>query len=117
MLNDFKAFILHEAMCSILLLAYYGRRVRKNRDHFYRRNHHAVCRACYGRHWILRANFIDLSGKLAAADEQTSRSIASSQKWSLPRVRYGQLISDIVTFLIVGFCHVYDRKGGDELFC
>lgn len=46
-----------------------------------------------------KTKFYDLSGKLAAG--ATSEQIDAAVKSGAPLVRYGQLISDIVTFLIV----------------
>lgn len=48
-----------------------------------------------------KTKFIDLSGKLSngASPEQ----IDAAVKGGAPLLRYGQLISDIITFIIVGF--------------
>lgn len=48
-----------------------------------------------------KAKFYDLSGKLAAG--ATPEQIDAAVKGGAPLVRYGQLVSDIITFLIVGF--------------
>jgi large conductance mechanosensitive channel len=48
-----------------------------------------------------KAKFIDLSGKLGPG--ATPEQIDAAVKGGAPLLRYGQLISDILTFLIVGF--------------
>jgi large conductance mechanosensitive channel len=48
-----------------------------------------------------KTKFFDLSGKLGAG--ATVEQIEAAVKGGAPLLRYGQLISDILTFLIVGF--------------
>lgn len=48
-----------------------------------------------------KAKFWDLSGKLGPG--ASAEQIEAAVKAGAPLVRYGQLISDILTFLIVGF--------------
>lgn len=48
-----------------------------------------------------KTKFYDLSGKLQPG--ATAEQIDAAVKSGAPLVRYGQLISDIITFLIVGF--------------
>lgn len=48
-----------------------------------------------------KTKFYDLSGKLQPG--ATAEQIDAAVKSGAPLVRYGQLISDILTFLIVGF--------------
>lgn len=48
-----------------------------------------------------KTKFIDLSGKLQAG--ATGEQIDAAVKAGAPLLRYGQLISDIITFVIVGF--------------
>ena len=48
-----------------------------------------------------KSKFYDLSGKLGAG--ATGADIDAAVKAGAPLLRYGQLISDIITFLIVGF--------------
>jgi len=48
-----------------------------------------------------KTKFIDLSGKLQAG--ATGEQIDAAVKAGAPLLRYGQLISDIITFIIVGF--------------
>lgn len=47
-----------------------------------------------------KTKFYDLSGKLPA--NATAEQIDAAVKAGAPLVRYGQLISDVITFLIVG---------------
>ena len=48
-----------------------------------------------------KTKFYDLSGKLGSG--ATPEQIDAAVKGGAPLLRYGQLISDIITFLIVGF--------------
>jgi len=48
-----------------------------------------------------KTKFYDLSGKLGAG--ATAEQIDAAVKGGAPLVRYGQLISDIITFFIIGF--------------
>lgn len=48
-----------------------------------------------------KTKFIDLSGKLQSG--ATGAEIDAAVKAGAPLLRYGQLISDIITFVIVGF--------------
>ena len=48
-----------------------------------------------------KSKFYDLSGKLSA--NATPEQIDAAVKGGAPLLRYGQLISDIITFIIVGF--------------
>ena len=48
-----------------------------------------------------KTKFYDLSGKIGAG--ATAEQIDAAIKGGAPLIRYGQLISDIVTFVIVGF--------------
>ena len=48
-----------------------------------------------------KTKFIDLSGKLGPG--ATPEQIDAAVKGGAPLLRYGQLISDIITFIIVGF--------------
>ena len=48
-----------------------------------------------------KAKFYDLSGKIPAG--ATPEQIDAAVKSGAPLVRYGQLVSDIITFLIVAF--------------
>ena len=48
-----------------------------------------------------KTKFVDLSGKIGAG--ATAQQIDEAVKAGAPLVRYGQLVSDIITFLIVAF--------------
>jgi large conductance mechanosensitive channel len=61
-----------------------------------------------------KAKFWDLSGKLPAG--ATPEQIDAAIKGGAPLVRYGQLISDIITFLIVGFVMFIIAKMAMEYF-
>ena len=56
-----------------------------------------------------KTKFIDLSGNLKAG--ATAEQIDAAVKGGAPLLRYGQLISDIVTFLIVAFVMFMIIKG------
>jgi large conductance mechanosensitive channel len=52
----------------------------------------------------LKSKFIDLSGKLRSG--VSAAEIDAAVKAGEPLLRYGQLINNIINFLIVGFCNV-----------
>lgn len=61
-----------------------------------------------------KTKFWDLSGKLPAG--ATGEQIEEAVKAGAPLVRYGQLISDIITFLIVGFVMFMIAKAAMNYF-
>jgi len=61
-----------------------------------------------------KTKFWDLSGKLGAG--ATAEQIDAAVKGGAPLVRYGQLISDIITFFIVGFVMFLLAKWAMEYF-
>ncbi len=61
-----------------------------------------------------KAKFYDLSGQLGAG--ATPEQIDAAVKGGAPLIRYGQLISDILTFLIVGFVMFLIAKAAMEYF-
>lgn len=61
-----------------------------------------------------KTKFWDLSGKLPAG--ATGEQIEEAVKAGAPLVRYGQLISDIITFLIVGFVMFLIAKAAMNYF-
>lgn len=61
-----------------------------------------------------KTKFYDLSGKLAPG--ATPEQIDAAVKSGAPLLRYGQLISDIITFLIVGFVMFLVAKIAMEYF-
>ena len=61
-----------------------------------------------------KSKFYDLSGKLGAG--ATGADIDAAVKAGAPLLRYGQLISDILTFLIVGFVMFMIAKAAMSYF-
>jgi large conductance mechanosensitive channel len=61
-----------------------------------------------------KTKFIDLSGKIGPG--ATGEQIDAAVKAGAPLVRYGQLISDIITFLIVGFVMFMIAKAAMSYF-
>ncbi len=61
-----------------------------------------------------KAKFYDLSGKLGAG--ATPDQIDAAVKGGAPLVRYGQLFSDILTFIIVGFVMFLIAKAAMNYF-
>ncbi|NOT49436.1 MAG: large conductance mechanosensitive channel protein MscL [Acidobacteria bacterium] len=61
-----------------------------------------------------KTKFWDLSGKLSAG--ASGEQIEEAVKAGAPLVRYGQLISDIITFLIVGFVMFMIAKAAMNYF-
>lgn len=61
-----------------------------------------------------KTKFYDLSGKLGAG--ATGEQIEAAIKAGEPLVRYGQLISDIITFLIVAFVMFMIAKAAMSYF-
>jgi len=61
-----------------------------------------------------KTKFIDLSGNLKAG--ATAEQIDAAVKGGAPLLRYGQLFSDILTFLIVGFVMFMIAKAAMSYF-
>ena len=61
-----------------------------------------------------KSQFIDLSGNLTAG--ATPEQIDAAVKGGAPLVRYGQFVSDIITFLIVGFVMFLVAKAAMNYF-
>ena len=61
-----------------------------------------------------KSKFVDLSGKLSAG--ATGEQIDAAVKAGAPLLRYGQLISDIITFLIVAFVMFMIAKAAMSYF-
>jgi large conductance mechanosensitive channel len=61
-----------------------------------------------------KTKFYDLSGKLGAG--ATAEQIEEAVKAGAPLLRYGQLISDIITFLIVAFVMFLIAKAAMSYF-
>lgn len=61
-----------------------------------------------------KTKFVDLSGNIGAG--ATAEQIDEAVKAGAPLVRYGQLVSDIITFLIVGFVMFLIAKAAMNYF-
>ena len=100
MLNDFKAFILKGNVLDLAIAVIMGAAFGKIVTTFTE----GIVMPFVG---LLtggidfKTKFYDLSGKLGAG--ATPEQIDAAVKGGAPLVRYGQFITDIVTFLIVGF--------------
>jgi len=100
MLNDFKAFILKGNVLDLAIALIMGVAFGKIITTFTE----GIIMPFVGLFTggvDFKAKFYDLSGKLGAG--ATPEQIDAAIKGGAPLVRYGQLITDIVTFLIVGF--------------
>lgn len=100
MLNDFKAFIARgnvlDLAIGVIMGAAFGKIVTTFTEGIIMP---FVGLATGGMDF--KAKFWDLSGKLAAG--ATPEQIDAAIKGGAPLVRYGQLVSDIITFVIVAF--------------
>lgn len=100
MLNDFKAFIARgnvlDLAIGVIMGAAFGKIVTTFTEGIIMP---FVGLATGGMDF--KTKFYDLSGKLGAG--ATPEQIDAAVKGGAPLVRYGQLISDIVTFVIVAF--------------
>lgn len=100
MLNDFKAFIARgnvlDLAVGVILGAAFGKIVTSFTEGIIMPVVGLVTGGV-----DFKAKFYDLSGKLGA--NATPEQIDAAVKGGAPLLRYGQLISDIITFLIVGF--------------
>lgn len=100
MLNDFKAFIARgnvlDLAIGVIMGAAFGKIVTTFTEGIVMP---IVGLATGGTDF--KSKFYDLSGKLGAG--ATGDQIDAAVKAGAPLLRYGQLISDIITFLIVGF--------------
>ena len=100
MLNDFKAFIARgnvlDLAIGVILGAAFGKIVTTFTEGIIMP---FVGMATGGMDF--KTKFWDLSGKLGAG--ATAEQIDEAVKSGAPLLRYGQLISDIITFLIVAF--------------
>lgn len=100
MLNDFKAFILKGNVLDLAIALIMGAAFGKIVTTFTE----GIIMPFVGLFtggMDFKAKFYDLSGKLGAG--ATPEQIDAAIKGGAPLVRYGQLITDIVTFIIVGF--------------
>ncbi len=100
MLNDFKAFIARGNVLDLAIGVILGAAFGKIVTTFTEGMIMPVVGLVTGG-VDFKAKFIDLSGKLGPG--ATPEQIDAAVKSGAPLLRYGQLISDIITFLIVGF--------------
>ncbi len=113
MLNDFKAFIARgnvlDLAIGVILGAAFGKIVTTFTEGIIMPFVGLVTGGM-----DFKSKFYDLSGKLGAG--ATPEQIDAAVKGGAPLVRYGQLISDILTFLIVGFVMFMIAKAAMEYF-
>lgn len=113
MLNDFKAFIARgnvlDLAIGVILGAAFGKIVTTFTEGMIMPFVGLVTGGM-----DFKSKFYDLSGKLGAG--ATPEQIDAAVKGGAPLVRYGQLISDILTFLIVGFVMFMIAKAAMEYF-
>lgn len=100
MLNDFKAFIARgnvlDLAIGVILGAAFGKIVTTFTEGMVMPIVGLVTGGI-----DFKAKFVDLSGKLGAG--ATPEQIDVAVKGGAPLLRYGQLISDVITFVIVAF--------------
>ena len=113
MLNDFKAFIARGNVLDLAIGVILGAAFGKIVTTFTEGIVMPVVGLVTGG-TDFKSKFYDLSGKLGAG--ATSEQIDAAVKGGAPLLRYGQLISDIVTFLIVGFVMFLIAKAAMEYF-
>jgi large conductance mechanosensitive channel len=100
MLNDFKAFIARGNVLDLAIGVIMGAAFGKIVTTFTEGMVMPIVGLVTGG-TDFKTKFYDLSGKLAAG--ATGEQIDAAVKAGAPLLRYGQLISDIITFVIVGF--------------
>ena len=100
MLNDFKAFIARGNVLDLAIGVILGAAFGKVVTTFTEGIIMPVVGVLTGGS-DFKTKFYDLSGKLGAGS--TPEQIEAAVKGGAPLLRYGQLISDIITFIIVGF--------------
>ncbi len=100
MLNDFKAFIARGNVLDLAIGVIIGAAFGKIVTTFTEGMVMPIVGLVTGG-TDFKTKFIDLSGKLASG--ATGEQIDEAVKAGAPLLRYGQLISDIITFLIVAF--------------
>lgn len=100
MLNDFKAFIARGNVLDLAIGVIMGAAFGKIVTTFTEGMVMPIVGLVTGG-TDFKTKFYDLSGKLASG--ATPEQIDAAVKGGAPLLRYGQLISDIITFIIVGF--------------
>ena len=100
MWNDFKAFIARGNVLDLAIAVILGAAFAKVITTFTEGIISPIIGLLFGG-MDFKSKFIDLSGKLqpGASAEQIDAAVKAGE----PLLRYGQLISDIINFLIVGF--------------
>jgi len=99
MLNDFKAFIARGNVLDLAIGVIMGAAFGKIVTTFTEGMVMPIVGLVTGG-TDFKTKFIDLSGKLVSG--ATGEQIDAAVKAGAPLLRYGQLISDIITFIIVG---------------
>lgn len=100
MLNDFKAFIARGNVLDLAIGVILGAAFGKIVTTFTEGMVMPIVGLVTGG-TDFKAKFVDLSGKLGAG--ATPEQIDAAVKGGAPLLRYGQLISDVITFVIVAF--------------
>jgi large conductance mechanosensitive channel len=100
MLNDFKAFLLKGNVLDLAIGVIMGAAFGKIVTTFTEGIIMPIVGLLTGG-VDFKTKFVDLSGKLAAG--ATGEQIDAAVKAGAPLLRYGQLITDIISFVIVGF--------------
>jgi large conductance mechanosensitive channel len=113
MLNDFKAFIARGNVLDLAIAVILGAAFGKIVTTFTEGMIMPIVGLVTGG-VDFKAKFYDLSGKLGPG--ATPEQIDAAIKSGAPLLRYGQLISDIITFLIVGFVMFLIAKAAMNYF-
>lgn len=113
MLNDFKAFIARGNVLDLAIGVIMGAAFGKIVTTFTEGMVMPIVGLVTGG-TDFKTKFYDLSGKLAAG--ATGEQIDEAVKAGAPLLRYGQLISDIITFVIVGFVMFMIAKAAMSYF-
>jgi large conductance mechanosensitive channel len=113
MLNDFKAFIARGNVLDLAIAVILGAAFGKIVTTFTEGMIMPIVGLVTGG-VDFKAKFYDLSGKLGPG--ATPDQIDAAIKSGAPLLRYGQLISDIITFLIVGFVMFLIAKAAMNYF-
>ena len=113
MLNDFKAFIARGNVLDLAIGVILGAAFGKIVTTFTEGIIMPVVGLVTGG-TDFKTKFYDLSGKLGAG--ATPEQIDAAVKGGAPLLRYGQLISDIITFVIVAFIMFLIAKAAMEYF-
>jgi len=113
MLNDFKAFIARGNVLDLAIGVIMGAAFGKIVTTFTEGMVMPIVGLVTGG-TDFKTKFIDLSGKLVSG--ATGEQIDAAVKAGAPLLRYGQLISDIITFIIVGLVMFLIAKAAMSYF-